>query len=117
AFTFAGTEFTTGAGQLKFSDSVTSATFSSTGAAAAATVTAPGPNYTINISTAMFAPAGTGGNYSISYHTGTLHIDAATLDITAPNQSKSYGDTFTFAGTEFTTGMGQLKNGDSADRP
>ena len=68
AFTFAGTEFTTGAGQLKFSDSVTSATLSSTGAAATATVTAPGPNYAITIGSAAFAPAGAGGNYNIAYH-------------------------------------------------
>ena len=61
AFTFAGTEFTTGAGQLKFSDSVTSATLSSTGAAATATVTAPGPNYSITIGSAAFAPVGGGG--------------------------------------------------------
>ena len=113
AFTFAGTEFTTGAGQLKFSDSVTSATLSSTGAAATATVTAPGPNYSITIGSAAFAPAGAGGNYIITYHTGTLHIDPAALDITATDQSKNYGDTFTFTGTEFSTGSGQLKNADS----
>ena len=113
AFTFAGTEFTTGAGQLKFSDSVTSATVSSTGAAATATVTTPGPNYAITIGSAAFAPAGAGGNYIITYHTGTLHIDPAALDITAADQSKNYGDTFTFTGTEFSTGAGQLKNTDS----
>jgi hypothetical protein len=88
---------------------------SSAGAAATATVTAPGPDYAITIGSAAFSPAGSGGNYAITYHSGMLHINAATLDITASNQSKTYGDTFTFAGTEFTTGSGQLKNGDSAN--
>src|SRR4029077_3044253 len=111
--TFAGTEFITGALQLKNGDTVSSATLTSAGAAATATVTAPGPNYAINISAAVFAPAGAGGNYDVTYHDGTLHIDAATLDITASNHSRTYGDTFTFAGTEFTAGMGQLKNGDT----
>ena len=113
AFTFAGTEFTTGPGQLKFSDSVASATLSSTGSAATATVTAPGPNYSITIGSAAFAPTGAEGNYIITYHTGTLHIDAIALDITAADQSKNYGDAFTFTGTEFSTGAGQLKNTDS----
>ena len=113
AFTFAGTEFTTGAGQLKFSDSVTSATLSSTGAAATATVTAPGPELFDHDRLGACAPAGAGGNYIITYHTGTLHIDPAALDITATDQSKNYGDAFTFTGTEFSTGAGQLKNTDS----
>ena len=47
---------------------------------------------------------GTGlGNYAISYVDGTLTVNAKALTITANNQSKTYGDTVTFAGTEFTT--------------
>ena len=107
------TQFSTAPGQLKNGDIVASVTLTSSGYAASATVTAPGPNYTINIGSAVFAPVGAGGNYNITYHTGTLHIDAAQLDITASNQNKTYGDTFTFTGTEFATGMGQLKNGDT----
>jgi hypothetical protein len=112
-FSFTGTEFTTGAGELVNGDTVASVTLSSGGAAATATVTAPGPNYAITAGVAVFAPAGAGGNYDVTYHNGTLHISPATLDITANNQSKTYGDTFTFAGTEFTTGVLQLKNGDA----
>jgi hypothetical protein len=98
---------------LKNGDTVSNVTLTSAGTAATATVTAPGPNYAINASTPVFSPAGAGGNYSITYHAGTLHINPAALDITANDQSKIYGNTFTFAGTEFMTGVGQLKNGDS----
>ena len=112
-FTFAGTEFTTGSGQLKNGDTVSSITLMSGGAAATATVTAPGPTYAINASAAVFTPAGAGGNYSITYHSGTLTVTVRSLDITANNRSKTYGATVTFAGTEFTTGAGQLVNGDS----
>jgi len=94
--TFAGTEFTTGAGQLINSDAVASVTLDSTGAGASAAVN----TYTITPS----AVVGTGlSNYNISYATGTLTVNAKALTITADNTSKTYGDTVTFAGTEFTT--------------
>ena len=48
-------------------------------------------------------------NYTIAYHDGHLTVHAIALDITANNQSKNYSDTFSFTGTEFTTGAGQLK--------
>src|SRR5207302_1599489 len=108
-FSFTGTEFRTGAGQLKNSDTVTSVTLSSAGAAATATVA--GSPYTITPSAAV----GSGlGNYIISYHDASigLTVNAIVLDITANNQSKTYGVTFTFTGTEFTTGAGQLVKGD-----
>jgi MBG domain (YGX type)/Bacterial Ig-like domain (group 3)/YDG domain len=108
-FTFLGTEFTTGAGQLVTAngDSVTSVTLSSAGAASTATYTSPGPTYAITASNAL----GSGlGNYMITYHNGTMTLSQRGLDITAKNQTKQYGDTFTFAGTEFTTGLGQLVN-------
>ena len=109
-FTFSGTEFTTGAGQLVTGDSVASVTLISAGAAATATVTAPGPTYAITASAAV----GTGlANYSITYHGGTLTVNPKPLDITANNRTKTYGDTVTFAGTEFTTGAGQLVNGNT----
>ena len=97
-------------GQLKNSDSVASVTLTSAGAAATATVA--GSPYTITPSAAV----GTGlANYIISYHDASigLTVNAIALDITANNQSKNYGATFTFTGTEFTAGMGQLKNSDS----
>jgi MBG domain (YGX type) len=110
AFTFAGTEFTSGAGQLVAGDSVTSVSLTSAGAAATATVTAPGPTYAITASAAV----GTGlANYSITYHSGTLTVNPRQLDITANNRTKTYGVTVTFAGTEFNTGTGQLVNGNT----
>ena len=107
-FTFTGTEFSTGTGQLKNSDSVTSVSLASAGAAATAGVV--GSPYAITSSAAV----GTGlGNYNITYHDGHLTVHAIALDITASDQSKNYGDTFTFTGSEFSTGAGQLKNSDS----
>src|SRR5947199_9836706 len=52
-------------------------------------------------------------NYNNTYPDGHLTVNAIALDITANNQSKNYGDTFTFTGSEFTVGAGQLKNSDS----
>src|SRR5208282_331064 len=50
------------------------------------------------------AAVGTGlGNYTISYVNGSLTVSAAALTVTATNRSKTYGQTVTFAGTEFTT--------------
>ena len=53
----------------------------------------------------------TSSNYDISYAAGQLDIDRARLVITADNQSKTYGQTFTFDGDEFTTSG--LVTGDS----
>src|SRR5439155_144892 len=106
-FTFTGSEFTTGAGQLVNGDSVTSVSLTSTGAAGTAGVA--GSPYAIVASNAV----GTGlSNYNISYHDASvgLTVNAIALDITADNQSKNYGVTFTFTGSEFSTGAGQLKN-------
>ena len=50
-------------------------------------------------------------NYSITYSNGTLQVTPAALTITASNRSKAYGQTFAFAGTEFSS-VGLL-NGDS----
>ena len=106
--TFAGTEFMTTA--LVGLDTVTSVTLISAGAASGATVTAPGPTYAIAPSAAI----GPGLiNYNIEYVSGTLTVDARQLTIAALNRSKTYGDLVTFTGTEFTTGAGQLVNGDT----
>jgi len=103
-FAFAGTEFTTTG--LVNSDAVTSATLTSAGSAATATVA--GSPYSIVPS----AAAGTGlANYNISYTNGTMTVNKAALTVTANNQTKTYGSTFTFAGTEFTTTG--LKNTDA----
>ena len=93
--TFAGTEFT--APGLVSPDTITSVSLSSTGAASTATVA--GSPYAIVASDAV----GTGlGNYTISYTDGSLTVNPKALAIIASNASKSYGDTVTFAGTEFT---------------
>jgi len=94
--TFTGTEFATGG--LVNGDTVTSVTLASPGAAAAATVA--GSPYNIVPSAAQ----GTGlANYTITYANGTLTVNPAALTITANNRTKTYGQTVTFAGTEFTT--------------
>jgi len=85
-FTFAGTEFTVGAGQLKNTDNVTGATISSTGAVATATVA--GSPYPILIS----AATGTGlANYTIGYVNGSMAVTPAALTITAVSQTRDVG--------------------------
>jgi hypothetical protein len=97
AFTFNGTEFT--ANGLQNGESVGSASISSSGAAATAHV-ANSP-YAINISGATggtFTPS----DYSITYNPGVFTVNQAALSVTANNQSKTYGQAFTFNGTEFS---------------
>src|SRR5450756_66471 len=53
---------------------------------------------------------GDGVNYPICYVPRTQTFSTATLTVTAANASKNYGDTTTFAGTEFTTGAGPVTN-------
>ena len=50
---------------------------------------------------------------TISYVDGSLTVTPRPLTITANDETKTYGDTLTFAGTEFTTSG--LVNGDSVD--
>jgi hypothetical protein len=104
--TFAGTEFTTSG--LLGSDSVTSVTLTSPGAGATATVA--GSPYPITPSAAV----GSGlANYAITYVDGALTVAPSSLTITADDQAKPSGATFTFAGTEFTTSG--LLNADTVD--
>ncbi len=102
--TFGGTAFTLSG--LKNSDAVTSVTLSSTGSGATATVA--GSPYDITATAAV----GTGlTNYTITYKVGHLTINKAALVITAHNMSKTFGQTVTFDGTEFTANG--LVNGDA----
>jgi filamentous hemagglutinin family protein len=98
---FAGTEFT--ATGLANGETIGSVALASPGAAPTATV-AGGP-YAITASGATggtFDPA----NYLIGYANGQLTVTPAAITVTASNQSKVYGDTLVFAGTEFTaTGL------------
>ena len=96
--TFDGSEFTTDG--LVTGDSVTSITIDSAGAPATAVIPESSDGYAITGSDAV----GTGlGNYTIAFVDGTLAVNPAALTITANDQTKTYGETFTFAGTEFTT--------------
>jgi hypothetical protein len=99
-YTPVGTEFTVSG--LQGSDHVSGATLTSAGFAAAATLTSPGPYYAIVPSAAVFS-AGNASNYTISYANGALTVNPAALNITANSISKTYGQTVSFAGTEFTT--------------
>src|SRR6185369_11970177 len=62
--------------------------------------------------------AATGGtfdasNYNITYATGTLTVNAASLTVTASDESKTYGQTVNFgAGSTLFTTSG-LQNGDT----
>jgi hypothetical protein len=53
------------------------------------------------------------GNYDITYNTANFAINKAPLTITAKSDSKTYGNLYTFDGTEFTTSA--LVSGDSVD--
>ena len=83
-------------------------TLTSAGAAASATV----GTYNIVPSAAV----GTGlSNYTISYDNGSLTVNTAALTITANSTSKTYGQTATFAGTEFSDDRpGQRRHGQRA---
>jgi len=63
-------------------------------------------NYTIT-----YLPYSAGNAYQAGVFGGALSITAAPLTITASNANKTYGDTKTFAGTEFTSNG--LQNGES----
>src|SRR5438477_85771 len=98
-FTFGGTEFTSAA--LLNGDVINSVSLSSAGTLATAGVA--GSPYVITAANAT----GSGlGNYTISYVAGSLNVTPAPLSLRASNQSKIYGSTFTFNGTEFSaTGL------------
>ncbi len=102
--TLADTDFTTNG--LVNSDFVSTVSLSSTGTAATATVA--GSPYAIIASGAV----GSGlSNYTITYDSGSLTVTPAPLTITADNETKTYGQTETLTGTDFTTSG--LVNSDS----
>jgi hypothetical protein len=104
--TFAGGAFT--ATGLLNGDTIGSVTSTSVGAVGGASV-AGGPYAIIptNAAGGTFVAA----NYTLTYVNGILAVTPAPLLVIASNQTKSYGDTITFTGQEFsTTG---LRNGDT----
>ena len=83
---------------LASGDSVTGVTMTSPGTAVSAGVS--GSPYDITPS----APLGIDvANYTITFVKGLLTVNPRPLTITANSRSKTYGDTVTFAGTEFTS--------------
>ncbi len=105
--TFNGTEFTTSA--LQNGESVNSVTLASAGAAATAGVV--GSPYAIVASNATGGGTFNAANYNILYTNGQLTVNPAALTVTANNATKTYGQTTTFAGTEFTPAG--LQNGET----
>ncbi len=94
-FTFLGTEFTAPRLVTINGDAITYVELSSDGVGAVANV----GSHDILSDNA----AGTGlENYHIIYGIGHLFVDPKDLTITGADQSKTYGDSFTFLGTEFT---------------
>ena len=94
---FAGSEFTPIG--LQNSETIGTVTLTSAGTISSAPVSSS--PYSIVPSAAAggtFSP----GNYAISYTNGTLSVSPAPLGITANNRTKTYGQTVTFASTEFT---------------
>ncbi len=81
---------------LDILDSISSTVISSKGAPPEAII----GNYPVKISNAQGLPS---GKYKISYVKGNMSVTPRPLTITAKNQSKVFGATFTFTGTEFTS--------------
>ncbi|MFN9581041.1 MAG: beta strand repeat-containing protein, partial [Bacteroidota bacterium] len=99
---------------LQNSDAASGATLTYSGSPAGNLATAALGSYTITPS-ALTLSSGSASNYSITYNTGTLTVNAAPLTVTASAQSKNYGTTAPTTGTlntDFTvTG---LQNSDAA---
>ena len=79
-------------------------TYASTGAAATATVTAPGPTYPITAT--LNAPAGVLANYNITLNQGSLTVNQRPLIVTPDNKAKIFGTVFPAASfTGVVTGI------------
>src|SRR5207249_2259729 len=97
---------TTGSGNFLAGDGVTAAYSRVAGENASP------PTYHISATLSATVP-GALNNYNITNTGADFTIDKRALDIAANNESKNYGDVFSFTGSEFTTGAGQLVTGDS----
>jgi autotransporter-associated beta strand protein len=103
---FNGSEFTSSG--LKNGETIGSVSLTSGGAAATAGVS--GSPYAITPSAAA-GGSFNAGNYAITYANGRLTVNPAALTVTANNGTKTYGNTLTFNGTEFTSSG--LQNGET----
>ena len=108
--TFAGTEFAVTAGSLASGDSLTSVTLTCDGAAANVAWRAEG--YAIVASDAQ----GEGlENYEITYADGKLTMVKRAITVKANDAVKKYGETVTFAGTEFAITSGTMVGDDAVE--
>jgi putative NADPH-quinone reductase len=99
-----------GSSGLLNGDTIGTVTLAVSGNGGAATALVSGSPYTITPSAATGGTF-TAGNYTITYATGLLTVAPAALTVTANNRTKTYVQTVTFAGTEFTSAG--LVNGDT----
>jgi prepilin-type N-terminal cleavage/methylation domain-containing protein len=104
-----GTALTTGTSATNFTTSglvngntVTGVTLTPDAAGLSA-ATAAGATYIVTPSLATGAGGFLTGNYNITYVAFSGTVTTKALTVTANNASKTYGQTVTFAGTEFTT--------------
>ena len=76
-----------------------------------------GSGKTVRVSGVTINDGNGGNNYTVTYADNTAStIDKAALTVTAADASKTEGSVLAFTGTEFTTGGGQLKNGETLVR-
>src|SRR5439155_5736321 len=86
----------------------------------APSVTSPGAAATASVAGSPYAITAAAGTltalngYAFAFSSpGQLTVNQRALTVTANDQSKIYGNTFSFAGTEFATNAGGLVNGDT----
>lgn|GEM_PF-265599 len=114
-----GTALTAGSSTINFtatglvnSETVSSVTLTPDANGLSAT-TAAGQPYVVTPSAATGGGTFNVNNYTITYTPYNGTVTAEPLTIKANNQTKAYGTTFTFAGTEFTITSGTLAPGDA----
>ncbi|MFL2912189.1 MAG: YDG domain-containing protein [Opitutales bacterium] len=107
--------FSVTSGAYASGESVSSVTLAAANSYDSSTTQAVG-SYTdeINISSAVGAGGFTTGNYDIVYETGDLTIDRRAIELTATNQSKTYGDSLNLGTSAFTKTSGTYANSESA---
>uniref|UniRef100_UPI002FDB029F beta strand repeat-containing protein n=1 Tax=Flavobacterium sp. TaxID=239 RepID=UPI002FDB029F len=105
-----GTNFTVSG--LILGDTASGATLGYSGSPAGNLATANVGGYTITPSALTLSPGST-SNYNISYSTGTLTVNGASLTITANNGSKTYGQTFTVGAGSAAFTSSALQNGET----